>query len=65
MIVNITVSLIETVYMLHFYLAGNTLSYNQLKSCETKVEMEKEKGQGLDVAIREKTQLMIVKGPQN
>ena len=42
MFVNITVSLIETVYMLHFYLAGKTLSYNQLKSCERK--MEKEKG---------------------
>ena len=38
-----TVSLIETVYMLHFYLAGKTLSCNQLKSCETKVKMEKEK----------------------
>ena len=43
MFVNITVSLIETVCMLHFYLAGKTLSYNQLKSCETKVKMEKEK----------------------
>ena len=43
MIVNITVSLIDTVYMLHFYLTGKTLSYNQLKRYKTKVKMEKKK----------------------
>ena len=45
MFVNITVSLIETVYMLHFYLASKTLSYNELKkSVKQKLKWKKEKG---------------------
>ena len=43
MFVNKTVSLIETVYMLHFYLAGNTLELQSIKKQGNKSQNGKRK----------------------